>query len=235
MGRILVVDDDADLRAVAKAVLSSAQHEVSLAENAFEAFALLEQYTYDVIISDANMPKINGFEFIRRLRQSSKYGQVPIALLTARRDREDIEKALAIGVNDYIVKPLDPLIFLKKIETLIQKAARPETAEALFNETEQPANIVISLKTSILTISEIGMTVQTNYPLVESEKIQMEAPIFKQIGIQTPVMRVFAVEPSPAIGFWIARLQFVGASDTTLQKIRAWVNQRLLKANRHAS
>lgn len=236
MGRILVVDDDADIRSMAKAVLSSAKHEVSLAENAYEALNLLEKNQFDLVVSDANMPNISGFELVRRLRASPKYKGFPIALFTSRREREDIERAMSVGVSAYIIKPFDPVMFIKKIESLLSKSVADEVQEITLNQDEAQADVVINVKTQIISVSEVGLYVQTNYPLVEGDKVNLNTPFFRMtLGIQPPIMKVTAVQQSQRVGVWSARLIFVGAGDSTLNKIRTWINLRTQKNQKRTS
>lgn len=233
MSRILIVDDDADVRAVAKAILTTAGHNIALAENGYEALTLLDKNEYDLIISDANMPNISGYELVRRVRTNNKNRHIPIALLTARREREDIERALQLGVNDYIVKPLDPLVFVRKIESLLTKTPFVHDNEVMLTEGEAPSEITLNIKAQIMTLSDQGLTIQTNYPLVIGEKIALSTPFFRMtLGIQPPSMKVESVQESQKTGVWSARLVFVGTGESTLQKIRSWMNQRQAKTGK---
>ena len=124
MARILVVDDDKDILKFAEKVLSHQGHITFIAEDGWTALETLNRLDFDMLISDANMPNMNGFQLVQTLRSNPKFKNLIIAMLTGLKERKDVQKALDAGVDDYIVKPLDPLILLQKIESLFSKNLR---------------------------------------------------------------------------------------------------------------
>ncbi|MBI2895267.1 MAG: response regulator [Deltaproteobacteria bacterium] len=106
MPAILVVEDSPAMRAFVRASLEPIEScDVALAENGFEALRVLPRRRYDLIVTDINMPDINGLELIRFVRQSESHRDVPIVIISTDASPRDRERAIALGATDYLVKP----------------------------------------------------------------------------------------------------------------------------------
>ena len=115
---VLVVDDDRRLRDLLSSYLTKNGHRVTVAANAAEARAFLDGLAFDIIVLDVMMPGENGFAFAQDLRRRS---QVPILMLTARREPEDRVRGLEIGVDDYLAKPFEPRELLLRIASVLRR------------------------------------------------------------------------------------------------------------------
>src|SRR5262245_2252820 len=102
--RILVADDSSASRALTKHLLLAAGYEVQLAEDGAQAWGLLQQMGFDVLVADALMPELDGFELLRRVRSSALFSDLPVILNTVLDDSEDREAALAAGANEFVCK-----------------------------------------------------------------------------------------------------------------------------------
>src|ERR1700756_3638022 len=120
MFNVLVVDDDKDFLRVVQKVLEAGGYSVVVATDAMDALEQLAKEVFDLVLSDANMPGGSGFDLVRTLRRHPLTSAIPIALLTGRREKQDVAKGLASGADDYIVKPIDPDLFLDKVSSLLQ-------------------------------------------------------------------------------------------------------------------
>ena len=102
--RLLVVDDSITARTVLQNILESAGYEVKTAPDGAAAFAALRAEPYDLVVSDVEMPRLDGFELTKRIRGEPKWTELPVVLVTARETKEDRERGLDAGANAYIVK-----------------------------------------------------------------------------------------------------------------------------------
>lgn len=116
MSLILVIDDDADMHALVESALRPAGHNVVGARTALRGLELAVSGNPDVILLDLNMPEMNGFTALHRLKQDEKTAPTPVLVMTAVREREAILRAMKLGAADYIAKPFHS-------ETLAQKVA----------------------------------------------------------------------------------------------------------------
>jgi DNA-binding response OmpR family regulator len=117
--RVMVVDDDPQVRGIIKDKLGSKDLEVIIAANGREAIRMAETDPPSLIILDIMMPGMSGFDVCERLRANSRTANVPIIFLTARSDRVDREKAMSFGALDYILKPFSPQKLSEKVMEII--------------------------------------------------------------------------------------------------------------------
>jgi len=126
-GRVLVVEDDADIADVLRRTLRQEGHEVRSAGDGVEALQLAEDFVPDLVILDLGLPKLDGVEVCRRLRAES---DAPILILTARTETNDRVEGLDSGADDYLVKPFERKELLARMRALLRRRP-PRGAAAL--------------------------------------------------------------------------------------------------------
>ncbi|NJO51572.1 MAG: response regulator, partial [Leptolyngbyaceae cyanobacterium RM2_2_4] len=121
MGRILLADDNADMRDYLKRLLSQ-QYEVETVANGAAALAAIRQQLPDLVLADVMMPEMDGFELLRLLRSHHTTQDIPIILLSARAGEEARIEGLEAGANDYLIKPFSARELLARIEANLRLA-----------------------------------------------------------------------------------------------------------------
>lgn len=118
--KILAVDDSPTMRRIIINTLKRAGYsDVVEATDGKDALAKLKVDDFNFIITDWNMPEMDGLTFVTTLRSMPEYASLPVLMVTTRSVREDIVKAMKAGVNNYIVKPFTPDILKDKIEQIL--------------------------------------------------------------------------------------------------------------------
>lgn len=117
---ILIVDDNAQNRQLAEAQLGAAGYTVTCASSGEEALELFARYTPDLILLDIMMPRLNGFETFRRLRQLPGGAETPIVFITAAADPATHKEALQIGADDFLCKPINRTELLIRVRSLLR-------------------------------------------------------------------------------------------------------------------
>ncbi|WP_346355986.1 hybrid sensor histidine kinase/response regulator [Azotosporobacter soli] len=102
--KILVVDDSGNTREIVKSILESYGYQVDLAEDGLEALEKTGRKLYDAVITDVEMPQLDGFSLTAHLRQDERYRQTPVIIVTSREKPEDKRRGIQVGANAYIVK-----------------------------------------------------------------------------------------------------------------------------------
>ena len=113
MPRILVVEDSVSMRSFVRSALesdsrSSAGLDVVEASSGFEALRLLPRGPYDLVITDINMPDINGLELISFIRRSELHKKTPVLIISTQSSERDRSRGLSLGANGYLIKPFSP-------------------------------------------------------------------------------------------------------------------------------
>ena len=120
MFKILVVEDDADLNRSVCSFLTQSGYEATGCLNAEDAFDAMYDNVFDLIVSDIMMPGIDGFEFVKSIREINE--EIPILFMTARDDFAAKQRGYRVGVDDYMVKPIDLDELFLRIGALLRRA-----------------------------------------------------------------------------------------------------------------
>lgn len=114
--RILIGEDDPKVAAFLEQGLEAESHEVDLARDGEAVLAMVERYRYDIILLDLMLPKRNGLEVLAVLRRKDQ--RTPVLMVSARDSRDDIQRAVDAGANDYLTKPFRFNDLLNRLRTL---------------------------------------------------------------------------------------------------------------------
>lgn len=120
MFRILVVDDDKNTRMLFRAVLENANYTVFMAADGEEALSVMEREHVDLVVLDIMMPKMDGYEFTKALRESDN--NLPVLMVSAKQLPADKHKGFLVGTDDYMTKPIDDEEMLLRIKALLRRA-----------------------------------------------------------------------------------------------------------------
>jgi len=120
MFRILVVDDDKHTRRLLEAVLTAEKYTVFTAVNGQDALDIMEKEHIDLVVLDIMMPKMDGYEFTKTLRESNN--NLPVLMVSAKQLPEDKHRGFIVGTDDYITKPIDIEEMLLRIKALLRRA-----------------------------------------------------------------------------------------------------------------
>lgn len=118
--KVLFAEDSPTMRRIiVNSLKSIGFSDIIEAENGVDALNKLEGQVVDLIITDWNMPEMNGEELVKILRQNVQFKNTPILMITTRGMKDDVITAIKAGVNGYVVKPFTPDILKKKIENVL--------------------------------------------------------------------------------------------------------------------
>ena len=117
--KILLVDDSATILMMEKMILTKARYRMVTASNGEEAVMKAEAERPDLILMDVVMPKMDGFEAVRRIRSIQSTSGIPIIMVTTRGEEENIETAYQAGCTDYVTKPIDSVELLSKLRNYL--------------------------------------------------------------------------------------------------------------------
>jgi two-component system, chemotaxis family, chemotaxis protein CheY len=120
--RILIVDDFSTMRRIVKNLLNDLGFtNTAEAEDGASGLAALKASKFDFVVTDWNMPGMNGIDFLRAIRADATYGKIPVLMVTAEAKREQIIEAAQAGVNGYIIKPFTAQTLEEKLNKIFER------------------------------------------------------------------------------------------------------------------
>lgn len=220
---ILVVDDDIEMLKLLSKILTSAGFKVLIADNPEDGRKILSSEAPHIILSDLHMEPENGYQFIQSIRSQKQYATIPILVLSALNDFQSVKKAIALGVSDYVIKPLQTPMLLRKLrKALLNKD---------FVKWEPAAGQEILLETSIAAevsaIGETGCHLKGPFKITAGQEVKIISPDFTNLELDKLHMRSSnMIKTYVSAGNFINDITFVGISETTSSKIRQLMNRR---------
>ncbi|HHN65882.1 MAG TPA: response regulator [Nitrospirae bacterium] len=121
--KILIVEDSQSTRSMIRSIIEDMGEEYTVyeAENGYEALKILPTEDFNIVVTDINMPDINGLELINFLRTTPRYKDTPVIIVSTERTEKDIQRGLALGAEAYITKPFKPEEIQETINRVLQR------------------------------------------------------------------------------------------------------------------
>lgn len=136
MKNVLVVDDDRNMNELVSRVLQGKlKCKVTSVYNGIDAFVYLHKEKFDLIILDISMPLVHGIEILEILKSDEKFKHIPVAMMTANREKEIIAKLISLGIIDFIAKPISLDIIYSKLREILEKLDSIEKPEVEIDTT----------------------------------------------------------------------------------------------------
>lgn len=158
---ILLVDDEPTNQYVMMRLLATEPYQIVAVSDGHEALEALEkQRHWDMVILDVMLPKMSGYEVCQRLREKYSASELPVLMVTARGQKEDLLAGFAAGANDYITKPVEALELRARVKTLLQmkrSVSDSIEAEMAFLRSQIKPHFLFNALTAILTVSQDDM------------------------------------------------------------------------------
>ncbi|AGW14948.1 putative response regulator receiver protein [Megalodesulfovibrio gigas DSM 1382 = ATCC 19364] len=117
--KILIVDDSNIVLSLHEYILAGAGYQCATAENGYIALELLLREQFHMVITDVNMPKMDGYELTRRIRSTDGYRDMPVIMISTEEEALDRVKGMEAGANVYLVKPTQPAALVTKVKMLL--------------------------------------------------------------------------------------------------------------------
>lgn len=129
--KILIADDNVANRELLEALLSKFECDTEIAVDGADALKKVESFQPDLILLDVMMPKLNGFEVCRKLKNDPKTSKIMILMVTALSELGDIERAVEAGTDDFLSKPVNSLEFQKRVSNMLKLKGTEDELERL--------------------------------------------------------------------------------------------------------
>ncbi len=192
MKKILVIEDEAEMRRNLATILRLEQYQTMVAENGRVALQLAERDPPDLVLCDVMMPELDGYAVLRALRQNAATEATPFIFLTAKGEKPDIRAGMNLGADDYLTKPITKADLLTAIASRLKRAEQTATADFKPNfDSAQPLEQALGLTPRVAetllwmaqgkTNGDIGIILGISEATVKKHVLE----IFRKLGVET--------------------------------------------------
>ena len=225
MARILVADDQRTILLMVEGLLTSRGHAVTTAMDSRDAFDKLNKFPFDMLITDVLMPGgPNGFDLAQTVKKDPCFKDLKVVIMTGCRDRKDVERGIASGADDYVVKPIDVDIFVAKVDSMLASSGKGDKFTVC--PTKEPAQWDVNF--DIVGVSEIGLNLLSPIAPMAGSKVKLHSKLFDKMGVPPQTLHVVSCEPSADFpNMYDIKVHFVGMTESELQPIRVWIRKEL--------
>ncbi|MEO0968319.1 MAG: response regulator transcription factor [Cyanobacteria bacterium J06639_18] len=162
--QLLLVDDEPGLREAVKDYLEESGFKVQVASNAREGWELMQQNTPELVISDIMMPQVDGYQFLKQLREDPRFTSLPVIFLTAKGMTSDRIQGYQAGVDGYLPKPFDPDELIAIIENLLTRRVSSSQTKSEDSETPDIAELANQIAQIKALLTQRNAIPQTSPP-----------------------------------------------------------------------
>lgn len=168
---ILIVEDDQNIAKLVRYNLEKAGYRCYVTITGEEALEILNRQAVDLIILDVMLPKMDGFETCRRIREENRYARIPIVILTARGEEVDRVVGFELGADDYVVKPFSPRELVLRVKTILRR-----------RESKEPAKEILQVDNLVIDIPRHRVTVDNKEVVFTPMEFQLLVVLMKRRG-----------------------------------------------------
>ena len=174
--RILVIDDDPYIRSgLRRLLVRKYAAEVAEASDGVVGLKCLSDVQYDLVLLDLHMRTMDGMDTLRALRRSPKLGSIPVMMLTGDADESIVATALTLGVQDFLIKPVDATILFERIDAALMRAGKEGQLDA-------EADLTVAIVTTVATDQTVSpVPTVASVPTVPIVTTPAAKPPFKRV------------------------------------------------------
>ncbi len=229
MKRILLVDDDTDMLRLGRSLLTEVGLFVETCDSVVMALDKVRQEPgFDLILCDAKMPRLSGYDLILTLKRDRRYGRIPVAMLSGKKEKEDIRQAIEIGVEDYIIKPISPSDFVKRVTEILERNEKSGSFKLPhIVRLKAPERATATLALEILSLHEKGATLKSPQFLDDGLVLWVGCHFLREIGLHSPQMKVKGSRLATAQGSeesWVVQATFENLKPQEEERLKDWLS-----------
>ncbi|MFN3697068.1 MAG: PleD family two-component system response regulator [Pseudobdellovibrio sp.] len=217
MRNILILEDNESDLSIMKYLLNKNGYVPFPFKDPYEAIEQLDKVVVHLILLDWQLPRMSGIDFLRRLKKSEQYRDIPVIMMSGRNELKDVKMALHEGAVDYIIKPIDPLIVQNKIEKFLTGI---DNWQIMPLSSDQETTGSLPLRLELKGISEVGLEFSGPIGLNKGENYDIEFAALKKLDIQQVPIRILEAkhDSTQKVVRYIG--SFIGLKEGDLKKIR---------------
>lgn len=187
---VLIVEDNEELSMLMEKQLTKMGLDVMKAYDAQRAKELIEKYEFSVVLLDLVLPGVNGLSFLQHIKKNVLTEDINVIITSAVKDQRVVLKAMDLGADDYIIKPLDFDLLSSKMQMILKDRDLLSLPTLPVSPNSRETEISISFDLRILQISEMGLVLRSPALIKKRATFKIFSPLFADIGINAPLLSV---------------------------------------------
>jgi CheY-like chemotaxis protein len=231
-GSIFLLDDNYSDMFLASKVIENEGYNCTMFTDPHQALEWLLENKPVAIFLDLQMPYASGFDLIPQIRTVPNAENTPLIIMSGKKESHNVTKAIQLGANDYIFKPIDPLVLQEKVRKLNLKEDK-EFPEVYLSE-QNHKEAFIQKPIELISLSEFGITASTSYDVPVGDIMHLNGLVKEVPDLHNAVVRCLSSEQIERNKFKI-QFTFVGLTESVRQKVRTFIRQIWIKTNRRVS
>jgi len=218
MAKILIVDDQKSFLIMLERILTTHNHEVVKASNAFDAIEALKQQHFDLLITDVSMPGRTGYDLVSTVHKMESLKNLPTIMLTGKSEKKDVEKGIEAGVNEYVLKPLDIPVLVNKVNLLLEKYGSAHSSL----KKQVKISSQVSHTVTITEVGDKGLNLLSALACSSGSRIHLDADFYHSVGIASVPLKVIECKPAAENQFTIVAI-FENLSASDSEALKNWL------------
>lgn len=224
---VLIVDDDNDMVELLTLMLEQSGFAVGVAKEGYTAIDQVNSHHYDLVLLDKSMPFANGLQVLKTIRDNQVTKNLPIIMLTASNDIEDVVRSKELGVSDYIIKPPSKADLISRIERIL--GGRPQYVEIKFSKDQPEGSGLIGLPVELKSISAAGMVLIAPAPMKKGSTLgTLHIPILQTLNIDSTKLKLSVCRKISEAEYEYF-ISFININKGDGEKIRDWIMTQTFK------
>lgn len=224
----MIVDDDTHILTFARHLLSEQGIHVETCDSVVLALdKLKENPNFDLVLCDAKMPRLSGYDLILTLKKDKRYWRIPVAMLSGKKEKEDIRQAIEMGVEDYIIKPIQPEEFLRRVSEILDRhGTGPSSLRHNSFRPHAPVKATATLALEIISLHDKGALLKSPQFLDSDLVLWVGCPFLREIGLHSPQMKVLHSRLMSSSGqeeVWAVHAIFHNLKPEEQQRLEQWL------------
>jgi len=218
MRNILILEDNESDSTIMKFFVTKLGYIPYCHKDPYEAIEQLDKIVIHLVLLDWHLPRMSGIDFLRRIKKSEQYKDIPVIMTSGRNELKDVKLALFEGALDYIIKPVDPLIFQNKIEKVFTGSDAWKLMQ--IPKTQEDVAGSVPLHVELTGISEVGLEFNGPQGLNKGENYDIEFSVLKKLDIPNVPIRIIDTKTDSTSKVQKYLGSFIGLKEGDLKKIR---------------
>lgn len=224
---VIALDDNLTDLTIASFLVSKEGFEPKMFSTYSQFNEFLSEHYLDVkmILMDNEMPGLSGLDVVKRIKKTPSFKDIPVVMMTGDSSPETVQKSIRGGAVDYIVKPIDPMIFESKLRKHLKTEANPskdaEWAEYKLGQIKE-CPLDLRVPVVLVSISELSMTLRADYEVTEGSIFVIDTAFFHDIGIRAVPLKVNKCIKIPNTEKFQLSCGILALTEGDLRKIRVF-------------